>query len=71
MFRHFIFIQILVILITDIVFNKNIFSFVTVLHNKYNIALLIYPVFLLFISIIIFFLTVLAKEIIKSIRNKK
>ena len=71
MLRHFIFCQIVVILVIDIIFNKNIFSFVENLHNKYDIALSIYPIFLLFITIFIFFLTILTKEIIKALRSRK
>ena len=71
MLRHFIFIQILVILLVDIIFNKKIFNFVEVLHYKYNTALIIYPVFILFVSIFVFFLSILIKEMIKALRSGK
>ena len=71
MLRHFIFIQILVILLVDIIFNKKIFNFVEVLHYKYSAALIIYPVFILFISIFVFFLSILIKEMIKALRSRK
>ena len=71
MLRHFILIQILVILLVDIIFNEKVFNFVEVLHYKYSAALIIYPVFILFISIFVFFLLILIKEIIKALRNRK
>ena len=71
MLRHFIFIQILVILIVDIIFNGKVFNFVEQMHHKYSTALIIYPVFILFLSIGIFFLLLLAKEIIKALRSRK
>lgn len=71
MLRHFIFIQIIVIMLVDIIFNRKIFNFIEVLHYKYSTALIIYPVFILFISILIFFLSILIKEIIKALRSRK
>ena len=71
MLRHFIFIHILVILMVDTIFNDKIFNFVEILHHRYNISLIIYPIFILFISIFIFFLSMFIKEIIKALRNRK
>ena len=71
MLRHFIFTQILVILSIDIIFNDKVFNFVEQLHNKYNISLIIYPILILFITIVIFFLKILIKEIIKALRSRK
>lgn len=71
MLRHFIFTQIIVILVVDIIFNEKVFNLVEQLHYKYSISLIIYPVFILFVSIFLFFLLILAKEIIKALRSRK